>query len=143
MTELLVVLAILATMAIIVWPRFSNTILTERKVYTTSHQLAAEMKFTQRLSLSSNKNYIIRFYPSSPYKSYKIFRQGDEANPVKEKNFPGDINCRSTATNSFTFTPLGTASINGEVSIDDGKVKRRIQVRAATGRAEISEEEKL
>ena len=140
--ELLVVTGILAIMAVIVWPRFSSTILTGMKVYTTSHHLAGEMRFTQRLGLSSNKNYIIKLCPSSPYKSYKIFKQGQEPSPIKERELPADVVCNSTS-DSFTFTPLGTASINGEISIDDGNVRRKIRVRQATGRVEITEQEKL
>lgn len=137
--EILAVLVIVGVLSAVVVIVINYGFLSGLKVYTVSHQIAADMRFAQRLSITDYKSYTVKFATPFPFHSYNIY-QSDSGNSVKNSEIPKGINC--TGDDSFVFLSDGSANFlgTGIIRIDDAKVKRFLTVTRATGKVKIGEE---
>ncbi len=104
-TEVLVVLVLLGTLALVAVPAFfvPDTL----EAYAVSRELATDLRRTRRLAITQHTNYTLEFSPATaPYTSYTVFNASTLA---VEPDFPKQIPTTATVTGTrtITFIPNG------------------------------------
>ena len=134
--EVIVVIVILGIAMAMATAVINYGFLSGLKTYTVSHQIAADMRYAQRMAITDNKEYDVSFTASSPYQNYKIYKSTTPSVIVKTVDIPAGISC--TGDDLFTFLSDGSAN-SGSIYVSDSKVTRYITVNGSSGRVKVSE----
>ncbi len=135
--EILLVVTIIGIFASVAVPYFGTGLLRRMNAYTTARQIASDLAYTRTLAVTTNKNHILRCYPSaSPYSQYKIFRSdGGEVQVGHTREIDDNVVC--AGDREWIFEPLGNATADGTLSVTSGTYQYDVKVIAATGRAYV------
>ena len=132
--ELIIVLAIftIAVGGIL----FATRSTPRRELYLASRQLQADIRYTQRLALSTGQHHMIVF--ELRYNRYRIVQN---APPVTLRTiyFPGSVRLISTTDPVLGFLPRGTSSRGFRIVLGNGNYRQHLTVTVSGGRVEIKD----
>jgi hypothetical protein len=131
--EAIMLVAIVGMFTVMSIPRISST--DEQTARAVARRIIADMRYTRQLAISDADDYIVRFSPAEgAYTEYRILRvEGETEELVGQiKQIPVELTC--TGPEEFTFTPLGSATGDGVISLAGGGDQHDISVIAVTGR---------
>jgi hypothetical protein len=131
-------------------PRYTYMAIRKHQVYSTAHDLAADIRYARRLTLgggttgNSGKIYWLKIYKvGSATDTWRIFEEGSEASPIKSVTVMTGIYMNETATSSFYFDSRGsTFPYNGgavEIHDNDNAYQWDVSVVRGTGRVQLIE----
>ena len=158
--EFLLVVVLISIIAAVVVPRFSYKRILKQKVYVVAHEIAADIRYAQRLSESGNRDvgtalpalpstwttqqtYWFKLYASgSATDTFRVFKENSEANYVKTtETYKSDIKIQSNSTDSFYFNTRGEPYpvIGGVISVSDtdGVYQWDVSIARTTGRVSL------
>lgn len=141
--EVLFIVVVMAIIAAIVIPRVGRGGLFDKlNVYTTAHQITADMRLARRLAVTTGSNHRVKFYKvngSSDYNQYKLEKNGGGWTVVGEtKDIPDEIVV--TIDGEVEFEPAGTATDKQEFRYKIGNYQYKITVKKETGRVKLEED---
>lgn len=159
--EFLLVVILISIIAAVIIPRFSYKRILKQKVYVVAHEIAADLRYTQRLSLSGNRDvgtalpalpstwptqqtYWFKLYSatSAATDTFNVFKLNDEANFVKTTStYKGDIVINCNSTDSFYFNTRGEPypTEGGVISVSnsEGDYQWDVSIARTTGRVSL------
>ena len=146
--EFMLVVILVSILAAIVVPRFAYENVTRQKVYAVAHNMAADLRYARRLSIGRGQHgggsdHWFKLYTvGTATDTFRVFENGDEANPIKEYTVPGnDIVISASATDSFYFDYKGdpVPATGGAISVSDkyGRCQWDVSVIRNTGRVRL------
>ncbi|MDD5750340.1 MAG: prepilin-type N-terminal cleavage/methylation domain-containing protein [Candidatus Pacebacteria bacterium] len=130
LTELLVVIGIMAVLAAVGWPAITS-LQPSLKLNGVSRELVTNLRSAQQRAVSEQVEYSLRFFPDD--NSYRISRLGDTPLEILNKKLPVDI--RIFQVSGFTnqeviFNVLGAVSETGSVALKNSREQSKtIEVR--------------
>ena len=132
--ELVIVLAIftIAVGGIL----FATRSTPRRELYLASRQLQADIRYTQRLALSTGQRHMIVF--EVRYNRYRIVQ---ESPPVTLRIVytPGSVELMFATRANLNFLPRGTSSMGFRITLRNGRYMQDLTVTVSGGRVEIQE----
>ena len=145
---LIIVLIIIITSMFV--PRYSKQAKLKPEVYATAHALAADFRYTQQLAAggglsgNSGEEYWLKFYTTgTATDTWKIYEDGNEAEPIKTVELLSDMRIHSTDTPSMFYFATGTPSLTsgGSVDVYDryNYYRWRVSIVRKTGKVELTE----
>ena len=138
--EMIFIVVVVAILAAVVMPRVGRGgLLNKFSVYTSAHQIAADMRYARRLAVTSGTQHRVRFFAtgsSSDYNEYTIQQAASWANVSVAKAIDDDITVTGDA--SVTFSNNGAADSDHSFSYELGGHTYSIDVNGATGRTKLS-----
>jgi Tfp pilus assembly protein FimT len=148
--ELLLIIAIMIVLYAIFVPRYTYLAIRKHEVYSTAHDLAADIAYARRLTLgggptgNSGKVYWIKLYKvGAATDTWRIFESNNEAQPIKSVTVLNGVYLKETATSSFYFDIRGaTYPYNGgavEVHDNEKIYQWDVSVVRGTGRVKLIE----
>jgi prepilin-type N-terminal cleavage/methylation domain-containing protein len=132
--ETLVVMALIAILVIVAAPR----LLVPEPVHVRvpARQLAADLRWTQRLAITRRADYVLEFSPATPpFATYTVRAAAGSAEPDFPKQIPSGVTATGPAL--FTFHSNGRADAGGTVTLTLGTSTATVQVIASTGRVVV------
>ncbi len=140
MVEVILVVVIIATLAAVAVPRFSNT-LTRQRVEAAARRIVADLALAQRQARTTNASQTVSFtlgtheytlidmpHPDHPSLTYKVVLSDEPYRAsLVSANFGGDTD--------IIFDVFGVPDSGGSVVISVGNQVRTVTVEAVTGRA--------
>lgn len=128
--ELLFTVVVIGILAAVVIPRVTKADLYNKfLVYTTAHQVAADLRLTRRLAITNSDDYKLEFTAAT----YAIYKDNSGAwNKVSEdKTIDGNIS--RTGPASVTFSPTGAPGNSRTFKFSAGSVRYQADVTRTTG----------
>ncbi len=110
--EAILAVVIIGIITAIVLPRFIKTGFIQGPVLrSTTSQIAADIRYTRRLAITSTNHYLIKF--DFNLKEYRIYKDSISPNNQsgETKKIPADVTL--SGTEQFDFYPLGNAVFSG------------------------------
>jgi hypothetical protein len=131
-------------------PRYTMLAVRKHQVYSTAHDLAADIDYARRLSIgeglkgNSGKSYWLKLYKvGSATDTWKIFENGLESEPIKIVTVLTGVYLKDVSTTSFYFDGRGaTTPFNGgvfEVHDTNNNYQWDVSVVRGTGRVQLIE----
>ena len=127
LTELVVVVLIMGTLAMIAIPRLQCGAIKQKKLAGAAHQLVGDLRKTRSLAMrdaaTNDDGYRLRLVGASPYTEYLI-ENADTGEEVSRTNIDPSIVVTSSPTYRFVFGRLGNMTLGGDSQINlsaDGK----------------------
>jgi Tfp pilus assembly protein FimT len=120
--ELILVCIIIVILYGMFVPRYTKEAITKHKVYSTAHDLAADLRYARRLSIgggtsgNSGKVYWLKLAQiGSATDTWYVFEHGGAATPIKTVTVLDGVELELTdhSTNSFYFDTMGVPHPNG------------------------------
>lgn len=141
--ELVLVLAIMATMAAIAVPRYANS-LTRYRTDMAAHRIAADLEYAQAAAVAASGSQSVVFYPATDrYELTGLEHPDHPGSPYEislhEPPFQTDLTGVLFGTDSETvlFDGFGLPDNGGSVQVRTGERVRTVLVEAETGKATI------
>lgn len=140
--EVLFIVIVIAILAAVLIPRIGKGGLFDRlNVYTTAHEISADMRLARRLAITTGDRHRVRFSSaggSSDYNRYRIQqRSGGSWVLVGEvKDIPDEIIV--TGGQQVIFNNIGSPDATHNFRYRIGSFRYRIHVRRVTGRVRFS-----
>ena len=131
--ETIMLIAIIGMFTVMSIPRIGTT--DKQSAHAVARRIIADMRYARQLAVSDASNHIVRFSPAvGSHTEYRILRVAGETEELvgQIKQIPVEITC--AGPEEFTFTPLGSATSNGLISLTGGGGQYDINVVATTGR---------
>ena len=152
--EILLVIVLLAILSLVFVPRFSYDAILKHQVYSTAHDVAADLRYARRLalgtglegstsvSIGSGEIFWLEVYNSgSATDSWRILDNSNNA--IKEVQAVSGVQIVQNATNSFYFDRDGVPYPAGGdyfiVEDYNGKYRWGISVIRCTGQVKLTE----
>ena len=140
MVEVILVVVVIATLAVVAVPRFGNT-LARQRVEAAARRIVVDLALAQRQARTTNASQTVRFtlgtheytligmpHPDHPSLAYKVPLSEDPYGArIVSANFGGDLD--------IIFDVFGVPDSGGSVVISVGNQVRTVTVEAVTGRA--------
>ncbi len=145
--ELILVVVIVAILAGMFVPRYTKEAALKHEVYSTAHDLAADIRYARTLSLgggtagNSGKTYWVKLYKvGSATDTWKVFENGNEASPIKSVTTRDNITLNDNSTSSFYFSSSGTPSpfTGGNIDVKDENSAYRWKVSVVRGTGSVT-----
>jgi Tfp pilus assembly protein PilE len=144
LTEVVVVVLILAALAFIAVPRLDFTALHREQADTIARKITTDLRRTRTLAISyaanNTKGYNLQMVGSSPYSGYQIV-DANSAAIVDTLTIDSPITC--TGGSLFQFGPLGNllpGSSTAPISVSSEGKTYTITIISATGIVECAED---
>jgi prepilin-type N-terminal cleavage/methylation domain-containing protein len=110
LTELVIVVAIMAAMAAVAVPRFSFALVGRTKAEAAAYKLMADLRLARIMAISNaatnDKGYEVDLTGSSPYTGYQVISTKDNS-VVRTITFSSGMTVTCTGSYKFRFEPLG------------------------------------
>ncbi len=140
MVEVVLVIVIIATLAAVAVPRFSNT-LARQRVEAAARRIVADLALAQRRARTTNASQTVRFtlgtheytligmpHPDHPSSAYEVLLSEEPYRAsIVSADFGEDL--------EIIFDVFGVPDSSGSVVISVGNHVRTVTVEAVTGRA--------
>lgn len=137
MIEILIVIMLLGLMTVVALPRLEGY-MTARDVTHAARQLGGDVRATQQFAITQDERFRL-VYTATPSPAYTIQRSSD-GSVVRQADLPATITViGSFVTTPLEFTPTGAPVASGEFCVTNGIMIRKIDVRPATGRVNVSD----
>ena len=107
-----------------------------RELYLASRQLQADIRYTQRLALSTGQRHEIVF--ELRYNRYRIVQVSPRAT-LRTIYFRGSVQLISMTDTVLGFLPRGTSSRGFRIVLGNGDYGQHLTVTVSGGRVEIQE----
>ena len=107
-----------------------------RELYLASRQLQADIRYTQRLALSTGQHHMIIF--ESVYNRYRIVQYAPR-NTLRTVYFTGSVQLMPMIYRTLGFLPRGTSSRGFRIILGNGDYRQHLTVTVSGGRVEIQE----
>lgn len=139
--EVLFIVVVMAIIAAVVIPRVGKGGLFDKfNVYTTAHQITADMRLARRLAVTTGDRHRVRCFQtggSSDYNEYRIQRQngGSWVLVGEAKDIPDEITV--SGDEEVEFNTDGSADSNYTFNYEIGSYRYSVTVRQATGRVKL------
>lgn len=136
LAELVIILAILGTLAVIAVAKMQYSTLRRQKADTVARVIATNLRLTRRLAISNAADnvdgYGLHMAGGSPYSAYQIVNL-DTDDVVDTYTIDSEITC--TGGSSFEFGPLGNllGGSDTEFSVSSEGKSFTVSVISATG----------
>ncbi|HOO56005.1 MAG TPA: prepilin-type N-terminal cleavage/methylation domain-containing protein [bacterium] len=148
--ELMLVLVLIVILVKMFVPHYDRGAITKHEIYSTAHDLGADLRYARRLSVgggvagNTNKVYYLKFYTvGSATDTWRIYEDGDEANPIKSVTVLNGVRLFSTDTPSIYFDSAGSpgAAVGGKIDVfdEDDLYRWSVSVVKNTGKVELHE----
>ena len=146
--ELILILAIVVVLYAMFVPRYTYRAIRKHQVYSTAHDLAADLRYAQELSTrggltgNSGKKYVLKLYTvAGVTNTWKIFEDGNEAEPIKSVTVLPGVYLNEPSTDTFFFDSNGTVNplIGAAVEVHDTEniYQWDVSVVRGTGRVKL------
>jgi prepilin-type N-terminal cleavage/methylation domain-containing protein len=110
LTELVIVVAIMAVMAAVAVPRFSFALVGRTKAEAAAYKLMADLRLSRIMAIgnaaTNDKGYLVDMTGSSPYSGYQVKNDKDNS-VVRTVTFVSGVTVTCAGSSKFTFQPLG------------------------------------
>ena len=110
LAELVVVVAIMAVMAAVAIPRFSQTVVRRKKAEVTAYKVMTDLRLTRSMAIrdaaTNNQGYELDMTGSSPYSGYTI-ENCDTHEVVATHTFGTGATVTCAGVKKFVYLPLG------------------------------------
>lgn len=148
--ELLLVLVIIVILYRLFIPRYTHLAILKHKVYSSAHDLAADLRYARRLAIgggtsgNSGKVYWVKLdQVGSSTDTWYVFEHGSAASPIKSVTVLDGVELQlmDNSTNSFYFDAMGVPHpTDAVVEVRDTKSLYRWHVSVVrTGRIKLIE----
>ncbi len=155
--ELLLILVLVAILYKMFVPRYTKLAIIKHHVYSTAHDLAADLRYSRRLamggglngntatSLSQEPAFRLELYTvGTATDSWRIYSTyGSSAAPIKTVTIEEGLRLSNTATNAFYFDSRGGPHpyTGGTILVEDvnSLYRWRVSVVRGTGKIELYE----
>lgn len=135
--EALLIILLIGILAAIAIPRMGSS---EKSAYSSARQIVTDLRYTRTLAVTTGQKHYLKLLPAGgPYTSYKIYK--DEVDPTVDvqigdkRKISTKVNCTSTLGEfNFNYLGIGTAGLDGLITIIDGTYTYKVSVNASTGR---------
>lgn len=131
---------IIAILAAIVIPRVGRGGLYDKfKLYTTAHQIGADLRMARRLAVTTGASHRVQFFTnaSADYNEYRIQTGVGWSNITQNRLIADDI--AVTGDGAVTFSSTGTADTDHNFNYTLSSYHWGISVKSATGRVKMQE----
>jgi Tfp pilus assembly protein FimT len=144
LTELIVIVAVIAAMAFIAVPRLQFAALCGQQADTVARKIVTDLRRTRRLAISSaatnSKGFELKMVPPAPYTTYEI-EDRDTHTVVDSQTIPPEIDVTCSGSHKFRFGPLGNLKSGSgtELTVSAEEKSLTITVNTATGMVTCTE----
>jgi type II secretory pathway pseudopilin PulG len=145
LTELIVIVAVIAVMALIAVPRLQFAALHGQQADTVARKIVTDLRRTRRLAISNaatnSKGFELIMVPPAPYATYEI-EDGDTHTVVDSQSIPSDIAVTCSGSHEFRFGPLGNLKSGSgtDLAVSAEEKSFTITVDPATGMITCTED---
>ncbi|MDP8258571.1 MAG: prepilin-type N-terminal cleavage/methylation domain-containing protein [Candidatus Aadella gelida] len=128
--ELLFTVVVIGILAAVVIPRVtSGDLYNKFLVYTTAHQVAADLRLTRRLAITNSDDYKLEFTGDT----YAIYKDNGGAWDKVSEDKTVDDSIARTGPASVTFSPTGASGVARTFKFNIGSVRYQAAVIRTTG----------
>ncbi|MCK5450820.1 MAG: prepilin-type N-terminal cleavage/methylation domain-containing protein [Candidatus Omnitrophica bacterium] len=139
MIEILLVLVVVGILAAVVIPRVGKggELYNNFLAYTTAHKVAADLRLTRRLAITTGNDHRLEFDVVAGEKVYSLSENDGGWSTISEvKTIASDVTV--SGDSSVTFSLTGAASSAASIGFTAGTASYTDSVVAYTGKVELS-----